>query len=52
MDSAQKLPLNDQQLEILRLFSRELDEEDLIEDIFNEEIAFSSTNDLLSSESI
>ncbi len=31
MDSAQKLPLNDQQLEILKLFSRELDEEDLRE---------------------
>lgn len=31
MDSAQELPLNDQQLEILKLFSRELDEEDLRE---------------------
>jgi hypothetical protein len=31
MNSAQELPLNDQQLEILRLFSRELDEEDLRE---------------------
>ena len=31
MDSAQELPLNDQQLEILKLFSRELDEEDMRE---------------------
>lgn len=31
MKSTQELPLNDQQLEILKLFSRELDEEDLRE---------------------
>ena len=31
MDSAKELPLNDQQLEILKLFSRELDEEDMRE---------------------
>ena len=31
MKSSQELPLNDQQLEILKLFSRELDEEDMRE---------------------
>lgn len=31
MKSKQELPLNDQQLEILKLFSRELDEEDMRE---------------------